>query len=67
MRVAWLLGVALRGRQRVPTEAPEALGLATQALLDRSWYQVRAQRLPVDEDDMVRTVTAYLVAILQTA
>jgi hypothetical protein len=67
MRVAWLLGVALRSRQQEPTQAPEALGLATQALLDRSWYQSRAQRLPVDDDDMVKTVTSYLLGILQTA
>jgi AcrR family transcriptional regulator len=66
MRVAWLLGVALRSRQQVPTDAPEALGLATQALLDRSWYQSRGQRLPVDDDDMIGTVTAYLAAILET-
>lgn len=67
MRVGWLLGTALRSRQRVPTDAPEALGLAVQAMLDRTWYQCRAQRLPVDEDDMIGTVTSLLVPVLEIA
>jgi AcrR family transcriptional regulator len=64
MRVGWLLGMSLRRRQQVPTDAPEALGLATQAMLDRSWFQCRAQGLPVDEDDMIRTVTSVITGIL---
>ena len=66
MRGGWLLGMALRSRQPQPTDAPEALGLAVQAMLDRSWYQCRVQKLPVDEDDMIRTVTALVAAGLET-
>lgn len=67
MRVAWLLGVSLRGRQAEPTDAPEALGLATMALLDRSWYQCRVQRLSVDDEDMIRTVAFMIVGTIQVA
>jgi TetR/AcrR family transcriptional regulator len=66
MRVAWLLGVNLRNRQTEPTEAPEALGLAVMAMLDRSWYQCRVQRLPVDDGDMIATVAAMIRSTIRT-
>jgi AcrR family transcriptional regulator len=62
MRIAWLLGVNLRGRQRHPTDAPEALGLATQAMIDRSWYHTRARQLPVADSDIVRTIADFIMA-----
>jgi AcrR family transcriptional regulator len=65
MRVAWLLGVALRNRQHEPTDAPEALGLATMAMLDHSWFHSRAQRLPVSDDDMIRTIAAMILATIR--
>jgi len=64
MRVAWLLGVHMRSRQTTPSRAPEAVGLVMQALLDRSWYH--AQQLPVEEDDVIRTVVAFIAAVLDT-
>ncbi|MBV7706994.1 TetR/AcrR family transcriptional regulator [Nocardia nova] len=65
MRVVWLLGMNLRNRQRHPAAAPEALGLCVQAMLDRSWYLSHTQQqLPVDPDDIVRTATDFLMAIL---
>jgi hypothetical protein len=64
MRVGWLLGTSLRRRQPVPTETPEALGLATQAMLDRSWFQIRAQGLPVAEDDMIATVASIIAGLI---
>jgi AcrR family transcriptional regulator len=64
MRAAWLLGVNLRNRQSAPTDAPEALGLAIMAMLDRSWYHVRVQRLPVDDADVIRTVTSVITAAI---
>jgi hypothetical protein len=67
MRSAWALGTRLQGRQRVPTEAPDALGLATLALLDRSWFFTRSAHLPVSDQDMVRTVAEWLAAILDAA
>jgi hypothetical protein len=64
MRSSWLLGVNLANRQRQPTEAPEALGLAMMAMLDLSWFHSRARRLPVDDDDMIRTVAKIMGATL---
>jgi hypothetical protein len=64
MRVCFLLGTSLRSRQRTPVEAPEALGLAIQALLDRSWYQCRAQHLPVDAEDVIATVARTISSVL---
>lgn len=64
MRVAFLLGSAMRSRQAAPTNAPEALGLATMAMLDNSWSHIRVQQLPVDEDDMVRTLATSIMSVL---
>ncbi|SHN18841.1 TetR/AcrR family transcriptional regulator [Cryptosporangium aurantiacum] len=64
MRVAWMIGMSLRGRQVVPTDAPEALGLTVNAMLDRAWYFCRGQRLPVDENDMVRTLATTILGTL---
>ncbi|KJE25379.1 transcriptional regulator, TetR family [Frankia torreyi] len=65
MRVAWLLGVHLRGRQRTPTDAPEALGLAVQSMMDRTWYHCHAQHLPVDDADVVTTIGGFITAVLE--
>ena len=64
MRVCFLLGTSLRARQRTPVEAPEALGLAIQAMLDRSWYQCRAQHLPVDVEDVIGTIARTIGSVL---
>jgi AcrR family transcriptional regulator len=64
MRSAWALGTRLQGRQRVPTDTPDTLGLAAIALLDRSWFFSRSANLPVSDGDMIRTVADWLVAIL---
>jgi TetR/AcrR family transcriptional regulator len=67
MRVGWLLGASLRGRQHEPTDAPEALGLATIAMLERSWHYCRVQELPVDDEDMIRTAAAMIASSLRLA
>lgn len=64
MRVAWLLGTSLRTRQRIPTDAPEALGLLVNGLLDQAWYRTRFHQLPVAEGDMVRAVSAMIIRTL---
>jgi AcrR family transcriptional regulator len=64
MRVVWLLGVQLRNRQRTPTQAPEALGVAVQAMMDRCWFLGQAQRLPLDESDLTRTIAGLVMAVL---
>ncbi|WP_330255167.1 TetR/AcrR family transcriptional regulator [Nocardia sp. NBC_00565] len=64
MRVVWLLGMSLRNRQQHPTAAPEALGLTTQAMLDRSWFVTHTQPLPVASEDVVNAVADYIMAVL---
>ncbi|CAJ62141.1 MULTISPECIES: TetR/AcrR family transcriptional regulator [Frankia] len=64
LRVVWLLGVHLRGRQRTPTDAPEALGLAVQSMMDRAWYHCHGQHLPVDDTDVVATIAGFIMAVL---
>ena len=67
MRTAWALGTRLQGRQRVPTDTPDALGLTALALLDRSWFFSRSANLPVSDRDMVAAVADWLAAILDAA
>ncbi|MDV6264723.1 TetR/AcrR family transcriptional regulator [Rhodococcoides yunnanense] len=55
-RVAWLLGTNLVLRQERRYDAPEALGLTMMAMLDQSYYYSRVWQLPVDDDDMIRTL-----------
>jgi TetR/AcrR family transcriptional regulator len=63
MRVIWLLGTALRNRQHRPTHAPEALGLTVQAMLDRSWFLIHTQQLPIASDDVSRAATDSIMAL----
>jgi len=67
MRVAFLLGTSLRSRQIDPTEAPEALGLATLAILDNSWSYLKVQQLPVDESDMIRAISESIMRSLNNS
>ncbi|SPM34944.1 Acyl-CoA synthetase (AMP-forming)/AMP-acid ligase II, partial [Mycobacterium rhizamassiliense] len=64
MHVAAPLGLALQTRQSAPTPSTETLGLAVLALLDRAWYFVRPEGLPVEDDDMVTTVASMIMAVL---
>jgi AcrR family transcriptional regulator len=65
MRTCFLLGAGLRGRQRTPTDSPEALGLAVLAMLERTWYHCRAQDLPVDQGDAIQAITRTILGVLQ--
>ncbi|WP_250286787.1 TetR/AcrR family transcriptional regulator [Frankia sp. CiP1_Cm_nod2] len=67
MRVAFLLGANLRGRQAEPTIVPEALGLSIMGMLERAWYYCRAQELPVGDDDIIRTVARLILSDLSPA
>ncbi|MFJ8816419.1 TetR/AcrR family transcriptional regulator [Amycolatopsis thermoflava] len=64
LRVAHLLGAHLRGRQADPTGAPEALGLAALAMLDRSWYRCHTDGLPVHDEDVVGTIARLIRGLL---
>jgi AcrR family transcriptional regulator len=67
MRTAWALGTRIQARQRVPSDTPDTLGLAALALLDRSWFFSRQANLPVSDPEMIRTVAAWLAAVLGAA
>lgn len=65
MRVGWLLGTALRSRQARPADAPEALGFAVVGAIERGWYHSRAQDLPLDDEDMIRTLARIVLDTLE--
>ena len=64
LRVAWTFGARLQSRQRTPSSSPDALGVATLAMLDRSWYMARKARLPIADADLISTAAQYIAAIL---
>jgi len=65
IRVGWLLGTALRARQKsAPTDTPETLGLAIVGMIERGWFHACAQGLPIDRDEMVSSLTAIVAAAL---
>ncbi|GAA1844128.1 hypothetical protein GCM10009836_24410 [Pseudonocardia ailaonensis] len=64
VRCCFLLGVGLRARQNVPTETPEALGMAFKSLLDRTWHQLRVEPLPMEDDEVRGAVIDILLATL---
>ncbi|HVW45061.1 MAG TPA: TetR/AcrR family transcriptional regulator [Amycolatopsis sp.] len=63
-RVAYQLGAHLRERQARPARTPEALGLATMAMLDRCWQAHHAQRVPIEADDVIETIAGLISGIL---
>lgn len=66
MRVASLLGCGMRRHRDAAPVSAEAVGLATMAMLDHSWFNCRVRRLPVAEDDLVRTVASMIFTSLDT-
>jgi AcrR family transcriptional regulator len=58
-RTAWTLGRAITSR-RAHSESPEVVGVVAQALLDRAWYSVQTQSVPVDTDEVIAVVTEML-------
>lgn len=64
MRAARLLGAVLASRKKTPTQGPVALGLATTAMLDRSWYHCHHRRLDIGDDEMLGVLADYIMAIL---
>lgn len=59
-RAAWKLGHAIAGDTGHP---PEAVGVAALALLDRSWYAVFGQAVPVERDEVIAVVAQMLFAM----
>ena len=64
LRVAFLLGTHLRGRQARPSGAAEALGLAVLATLDQSWYRCHADGLDIHDEDVIDTIAQLICRLL---
>jgi AcrR family transcriptional regulator len=59
-RAAWKLGQAIGG---AGAHSPEVIGVAVMGLLDRSWYAVQTQSVPVDRDEMIAVVAEMIHAM----
>jgi AcrR family transcriptional regulator len=59
-RAAWKLGQAVAGDG---THSPEVIGVAVMGLLDRAWYAVRTQTVPVDRGEMIAVVAETIFAM----
>jgi AcrR family transcriptional regulator len=59
-RAAWKLGHAIAGDAH---HSPEAIGVAAIALLDRSWYAVYQQTVPVERDEVIGVVAEMLLSM----
>ena len=60
MRAAWRLGHEMVGGDG---HSPEVVGVAAMALLDRSWYALYQQTVPVERDELVTVVGEMLFAM----
>jgi AcrR family transcriptional regulator len=64
LRAVWGLGTRLRGRQAVPTDAPDALGLAVLGMITDSWFYARGQGLPVDDRELIGVLAMAMIDLL---
>ncbi|OCB21109.1 TetR family transcriptional regulator [Mycobacterium malmoense] len=62
-RAAWKLGQAIWADGK---HSPEVIGIAAMGLLDRSWYAVQTQSVPVDRAEMIAMVADTIVAMAAT-
>lgn len=64
-RTAWILGQAIGGRGD-RNHSPEVIGIAATALLERSWYSLQTQSVPVEREEMIAVVTQMLFGMTAT-
>lgn len=62
-RAAWKLGQAICAEGK---HSPEVIGIAAMGLLDRSWYAVQTQSVPVDRAEMIDMVAETIAAMAAT-
>ncbi|MEZ0351986.1 TetR/AcrR family transcriptional regulator [Mycobacterium sp. pR1184] len=62
-RAAWKLGQAICADGK---HSPEVIGIAAMGLLDRSWYAVQTQSVPVDRAEMIAVVAETIAAMPAT-
>ena len=61
-RTSWILGQAIGGT-RQHGHSPEVVGVAATALLERSWYSVQTQSVPIDRGEMMDVVADMIFAL----
>jgi AcrR family transcriptional regulator len=59
-RAAWKLGQAIVGDGG---HSPEAVGVTVMSMLDRSWFAVNRQTVPVDREDVIAVAAEMIFAI----
>jgi len=62
-RAAWRLGEAISANGG---HSPEVIGVAATGLLDRAWYAVQTQSVPVDRAEMIAVVAEMIAAMAAT-
>lgn len=62
-RAAWKLGQAICADGK---HSPEVIGIAAMGLLDRSWYAVQTQSVPVDRAELIAVVAETIAAMTAT-
>jgi TetR/AcrR family transcriptional regulator len=62
-RAAWKLGQAICAEGK---HSPEVIGIAAMGLLDRSWYAVQSQSVPVDRAELIAVVAETIAALTAT-
>lgn len=62
-RAAWKLGQAICADGK---HSPEVIGVAAMGLLDRSWYAVQTQSVPVDRAEIIGVVAETIAAMAAT-
>jgi hypothetical protein len=62
-RAAWKLGQAICAEGK---HSPEVIGIAAMGSLDRSWYAVQTQSVPVDRAEMIAVVAETIAAMAAT-
>jgi TetR/AcrR family transcriptional regulator len=62
-RAAWRLGEAISANGR---HSPEVIGVAAMGLLDRAWYAVQTQSVPVDRTEVIAVIAETIAAMAAT-
>jgi len=59
-RSAWILGQAI---SRGNAHSPEVVGVVATGLLERAWYSLQTQSVPVDRDEVIAVVAEMILAL----
>ena len=59
-RSAWILGQSI---SRGNVHSPEVVGVVATGLLERAWYSLQTQSVPVDRDEVIAVVAEMILAL----